>query len=105
MIAPSAASLLAAGTPDRAKGGKVVLGFARVPGPAEGADDSGGRVAARDAGPERGRVPGALRDRGGVPRGALRHALARGPDLPGLRVLSAFAPKCPGSTRCRGFAR
>jgi len=25
MIAPSAASLLAAGTPDRAKGGKVVL--------------------------------------------------------------------------------
>src|SRR5689334_16424359 len=61
------------------------LGSARVPGPARGRDGIGGRVAARGAGPERGRVSGALRDRGGVPRGAVRDALAGGADLPGLR--------------------
>src|SRR4051812_47699551 len=72
------------------------LGFARVPGPIGGRDGIGGRVAARGQGPERGRVPGAVRHRGGVPRGAVRHALARGPDLPGLRpprLLSAQDPQ------------
>jgi transposase-like protein len=36
-----------------------------------------GRLAACAQGPERGRVPGAVRDRGGLPQGAVRDALAR----------------------------
>src|SRR3954466_16337818 len=45
----------------------------------------GAGVATLGQGAERGRVPGTLRDRGGLPRGAAWDALARGPDLPGLR--------------------
>src|SRR5688500_15693424 len=48
-------------------------------------DGIGGRVAAVAPGAERGRVPRAVRDRGSLPRGAVRDALARGPHLPGLR--------------------
>src|SRR4029453_8796626 len=61
------------------------LGFPRLSRLAGTSHGIGGRVAAVAPGAERGGVLGAIRDRGGVPEGAARDALARGPHLPGLR--------------------
>src|SRR3712207_5605977 len=47
--------------------------------------DGRGRVAARAEGAERGCVTGTRRNRGSLPAGAVRDALARGAHLPGLR--------------------
>src|SRR3712207_5514370 len=69
--------------PGQASAGE--LGFPRPSGLVEVADDDGGGLAAHGQGPERGRVPGAVRHRGGLPAGLVRDALARGPDLPRLR--------------------
>src|SRR4051812_454461 len=74
------------------------LGFPRVSGSWRGRDGIGGGVAALGPRAERGGVPGALRHRGGVPDGALRHAVAGGADLSGLRrppLLRAHHPPGP----------
>src|SRR4028118_2364059 len=74
----------------------MMLDLPRLFGLAGARDGIGRGAAAVGVGPQRGRVPGALRDRGGVPRGAVRDALARGARLPGLRrarLLRAEGPQ------------
>src|SRR3712207_3379246 len=60
------------------------LGFPELWRLAEGTDGDGGGLAACAQGAERGRVSGVVRDRGCLPQGAVRDALAPGAELPWL---------------------